>query len=448
MNKVLSDSNSYGLENLLASGNALASGNGFSSGSTELARSLIEKGEYLRKWLYAKDKNKKLSSFCDAVSPLPFLVSDEHFALQKRLQKILCRTISRIVDNYPLDSRLEKLFNLPRQLRRIFNDLKGCDYQIGSYRPDFLHTESNDLLICEINARFPSNGFLFTHYCNQLLLPASARLNIMELLTRRFVTDAPVYLIKGREKGIDIHFLESELVQAGFEVSFLSPEQVLAGALEASLKSSLESSTAPALNAVLELHQDELADNKMLEKLSILYRKGSFYNDLRSIFLAHDKRMLAAFHRDDLLEDYCDKDDRAFLKDHVVATYEAADHKIAREAIADKNNWLLKPSLFGKGEGIVIGKNCDHRVWEKQIEEAGRGAYVLQRFIKQRSFAVCKNYHSNSDTINFQEMKVVGTMLCFDDVFLGPGIYRASASEIINVANGGSILAPVYQSRF
>jgi len=41
------------------------------------------------------------------------------------------------------------------------------------------------------------------------------------------------------------------------------------------------------------------------------------------------------------------------------------------------------------------------------------------------------------------DVNVVGTMLCFDDIFFGPGIYRASPGDIVNVAGGGTVLFPV-----
>jgi hypothetical protein len=39
-------------------------------------------------------------------------------------------------------------------------------------------------------------------------------------------------------------------------------------------------------------------------------------------------------------------------------------------------------------------------------------------------------------------MKVVGVLPALDEHAFGPGLYRAAADDVVNVARGGIILAP------
>lgn len=51
-------------------------------------------------------------------------------------------------------------------------------------------------------------------------------------------------------------------------------------------------------------------------------------------------------------------------------------------------------------------------------------------------------YLETKDSLELKPINVVGTLLCFNDTFLGPGIYRGAAEAVVNVAGGGTILTP------
>jgi hypothetical protein len=71
-------------------------------------------------------------------------------------------------------------------------------------------------------------------------------------------------------------------------------------------------------------------------------------NDLRTIFLAHDKRMLAVLSSP-ILDDYLSPADAALLRAHVVPTFVCGMDAAARaKALANRTQWLLKPNGGGK----------------------------------------------------------------------------------------------------
>jgi hypothetical protein len=243
-------------------------------------------------------------------------------------------------------------------------------------------------------------------------------------------------IVKGREKGWDIHFFKYELERAGLAVQWqdFCRLQVRDG------KFYSEQELVDYL--VLELHQDELLQwsPSMLGALAV---SREYLNDLRTIFLVHDKRFLAVLGNQEIMRDYLSAEDVLFLSAHVVPTYAIAvgtNSDVVEESLASQQNWVLKPNLLGKGEGVVFGKNLDLNTWRRTIEEYRESDYVLQRYIPQAQYSLV---NACGGVVERHSFNVVGTLLCFDDVFFGPGIYRASAGDIVNVAGGGTVLFPV-----
>lgn len=398
--------------------------------------------------LLERDTTGSLQWYCNALNPYPVSVSENQYNEQRNLQACLSRVIPQLVSNFCSDKRLQDIVNLPKFLVEHFAKLSTEDYSIGSYRPDFLQSADGEIVICEINARFPSNAFFMTHYCNELMRdrrhagqtsdqPRSVlsddEHSIVDVLTAKFRPESPVTILKQEERGIDIHFLIAELRQRNVDVRIVTPAD-LSGMQDT--KPNNES-----INMILELHQHELLAEKSFELLSELTTQATYYNDLRTIFLLHDKRMLSVFHQEDLLQDYCSPADISLLKKHVVPTYVAKNSpEILKEAIDNPEKWIIKPNLFGKGEGILFGRSTERNTWESALVQSAESDYVLQRYVPQRKFPILSDC---TGELAVTEMNVVGTMLCFDNLFLGTGIYRASSDEIINVCRGGTILAPV-----
>lgn len=389
--------------------------------------------------LASKDPAGNLTDVFRNVNPYPVRISSEHYTEQQRLQHVLSKVLHRVVAGFCEDSRLQAVFRLSAEVMELFEELRETPYRIGSYRPDFLIVGSR-MMVCEINARFATNGFLMTQYTAEVFEKRQSGVSsrpfytrAVDALTGRLAAGAPSYIVKEREAGYDIHLLANELSQAGYPVRVIAP-----GALP-----ELAARNANC-NLILELHQSEIQNPETLRQLRALCRRSPHYNDLRTVFLVHDKRMLSVFHRDDLIRDYCDSEDVAFLQAHVVPTYLPGDSdcEVLADAMDNQDQWIIKPSLFGKGEGIVLGHTVSRDRWRWLLEQCvQKQCFVLQKLVKQEQLPVLT---CNNDCLSIEPMNVVGTMLCFDDTFIAPGVYRASRSEIVNVASGGTVLVPVY----
>ncbi len=372
--------------------------------------------------------------YCNSFNPYPIAISPQDFHHHQLLQSCLHRAITAVVANYAADERLQRLLSVPEPVASRLEQLQS-EYKIGSYRPDFVHDTNCSIKICEINARFPTNGYYISHYLGQCIprltyIPSSVQPlqgmgSIPDTLLSRFKPGSNISILKGREKGWDIHFFKRELAMRGYSIKELAPEgSHMTGAHD---------------GYVLELHQDELTNR--LDVISRMTDSTPGFNDLRTIFLVHDKRLLAVFHDESIMKDYVSEDDIITLKDNVAESHViSCAPNFVKSARANKQEWVLKPNLLGKGEGMVIGVNVTQTEWERALDNPSHSEFILQRFVEQRKWSIMLRIN---DCVSEALLNVVGTLLCFDEHFLGTGIYRASQDDIVNVAGGGAILFPM-----
>lgn len=395
-----------------------------------------------------REQGNDATWYTPAFNPYPLELSSFERDEQSQLHKVLLRAINQIVTNYFSDERVQKILSLPKDLLSVLQLASEHPYQVGSFRPDFLHSKNGGIAICEINARFPTNAFFISHYINNIvdklkyLNPFCAPLSGLSQIPHHFLrghkAGTRCSIVKGLEKGWDIHFFKYELERAGLAVQFL--EHTNLQARDGKFYSEHEMIDY----LVLELHQDELLHSVSPTMLTAIADNGDCLNDLRTIFIVHDKRFLAVLCNQEIMRDYLCAEEVLFLSEHIVPTYPvsvavATSSDVVEESLANQQDWVLKPNLLGKGEGVVFGKNLDVDTWRRTIDEYRESDYVLQRYIPQAQYSLIDASGGVArDTVN-----VVGTLLCFDDVFFGPGIYRASAGDIVNVAGGGTVLFPV-----
>ena len=138
------------------------------------------------------------------------------------------------------------------------------------------------------------------------------------------------------------------------------------------------------------------------------------------------------------LADYLSEDHHNMIKMHRILSI-LLEHKttLHTRILSEKENWLVKPSLFGKGEGIIFGKNVNPQDWIKIIQNcmANSKDFVIQEYVNQEKFTIL---HEEKQ----QEFTVAGCLMCFDTKFLGPGILRSSNKDLVALRQGGFLLYP------
>lgn len=190
---------------------------------------------------------------------------------------------------------------------------------------------------------------------------------------------------------------------------------------------------------ILNLHQEELInlESNLLNKLI----KQTYFNDIRTIFIVHDKRFLSILSNPSIMSKYLSSEKYNRLKAYIIPTY-ILNNEVVEHIKGKVENWVFKKNAAGKGEGMLIGKearlNEIHDVLIKRKFE-----YIAQPYIDQYLFQFLNNPSAvtiNTFNKNHQSLYLVGTMLSVNDIFLGPGLLRGSAKSIINIAQGDTTL--------
>lgn len=495
-------------------------------------------------------------------NPYPIGVTLNSFYIMKRVMSAVHRALQIIVEAYFDDSRLHTLLSLTENSFEVLNTVKHRPYKIGSWRPDILLPDnSTDMfLICEINARFPFNGYFVSHAKNVALTKMSYLQNIpiMPIHELEGVPGAfsgvynrlePVGILKPNgHMGWDVNLFHFDYTSHGRNkrkradsintihdkdsVSTIESNELKSGEFSSladgemaevedgllSTPPSLErhfSSTfqcehsgtrfidpsclfvgkdgnlydkrdlsvppSPLRQFALEMSQDDLFSMPR-DVLHVIATSCTYMNDLRTILLAHDKRMLAVLTTPEIMSDYMSPEDVAILQRFVTETFicglrDGDSNPLHRKhtdavnsARANRQEWMIKPNGGGKGIGIVFGRDCaTDEEWKNILDDPVRSTHVLQRVVPQHIFTlflnkspghvesreqVCAtNKRSHNDggqcESGFQDMLMVGVLHCFNEHFLGPGIFRASSlsNPIVNVSGGnGIILSPVILS--
>lgn len=351
----------------------------------------------------------------DLFNPYPFVLSPAEVQRLMALGRAVHTGIQAVVRNFALDERIRERFALDPRLIAILDRARGMPYSIGMFRPDFVIDEDGEFRVCEINARFSANGYAINHIVDGALrsanyLPPSLRRiegmsKIQPAMTAAFRDGRPIAIVLRSESGSEIFML-----LAGLEWFTIAP-------------ASLTLERNP--HVILELDRLELLELKP-DVLDDIIRNGS-RNDVRTLILVHDKRLLSVLSDPAIMRDYVDATTARLLTHHIIPTRPAWQAR--EEALANQDDWVTKPNSGGRGVDVLIGGETSRDKWEARLRNHAADD-ALQRFVKQRRFPIL---HLADEELRETEMNVVGLLPCFEDHVFGPGIFRAGTGSVINV---------------
>ncbi|KAJ6187249.1 hypothetical protein N7519_002157, partial [Penicillium mononematosum] len=433
--------------------------------------------------------------------PYPILVNSKHQVQLENLNKALVKAITNIVSRWwtdttarfpermPLQPLEEKLLRwLETQNMEAIRPFKKC---CGSWRPDFLIDGDTDLgqgveafRICEINARFCWNGYMMSALGQQALLDmgichdgisgGTDPQKILDGLQRLYNPDMPLHLLKGEEHGFDIHLYTHYAKNVlGQHIRFITPDDLRLVPCNQSLygyklcclanpQRPVNEETTPFLNEAgeileeihqvgLELHQREILalDYEILQQVSL-----RCFNDMRTLLLVHDKRMLGIVleELDSLVAKSILLPSEARLINqgicHTVlpgSTQMTQFIEKCRLQPSTKNGYILKPARGGKGEGIIFGDKVTYESWMSHLEEltspylSPEGTTsVVQRNIRQGKYDVLLR-----ESVGVQSLPLVGTYHSVHGEFLGIGVWRSSPGPVCAISHGGAWMCSV-----
>lgn len=367
----------------------------------------------------------------------PMLISPARYEELHTLQQLLHRAICFFVTHY---DEYASLMPLSPKGRRIIEIASQRPYRAGTCRPDFVIGQDKTLRVCEIGARFPLDGFFNAGVTEVLACQLAAEQGVdqspshyrrfLDHLTRYFGQFDRVCALKSpADRPMDLRLYTQIFDKSGIPCTVHTPAEIV---------------QQPDLlsHAVVidEFNQMDLEalDDAVIEKLAA----ANSLNDLRTKFLIHDKRFLSVLSNPAFLVNFLDDDEIAFLTQHVIPTYTRAQvPELWEEARTDQAHWLLKPYLLGKSAGILAGCVTEEERWQDAFQSPDIEKMVLQPFIRQKQFVAPLDGRMYQDYI-------VGTFLCFENEFLGPGRFRASSFPVTNQGDDRKVAPLVTQQPY
>ncbi|KAF0324431.1 hypothetical protein GQ607_008380 [Colletotrichum asianum] len=390
--------------------------------------------------------------------PRPILVSKSHQQQMEYLHEALVISIIDIVQRWwtdkgacfpkrmPLEPEEEELLRWIENQVSLGNMATFSD-RLGSWRPDFLVEDDAEFKenyrITEINARFSFNGFVHEAYGQDVLnktleswsgvlVGATDANEILNGLFDLFRQDRPLHLLKGAEPGIDIHmFIKAVESRFGIRPRLITPQLL-------------------RLLPDSRIEHGYPMDPEILRQVSL-----RCFNDMRTILLVHDKRMLGIIKQEVpgmLGRGVLNDAQAAALNRGIVETIlpgspELNDLINASVAAPQMRfGYILKPTRSGKGDGIVFGDDLGRDEWMSTLKALVSSKVVpgvtcvVQRRIVPREYDLVLKA-----AVGRVRYPLVGTYHVTNGKLLGLGTWRASGGRIVAVCSGGSWICSVIE---
>ncbi|MEQ6124199.1 hypothetical protein AAON49_08375 [Pseudotenacibaculum sp. MALMAid0570] len=365
----------------------------------------------------------------------PVLINLQYLEDTKRLCSILNSIMVMVAYNYYRDARIQEVYQLDDDFQEILSMTEGTPFELGMYRPDFIYDTTGQARICEIDCRYPINGWMLSNYLNSTVDNLASNVNenwssipeqneFLKELTSRYDIEEPIFFIQKDKMGIELDYLKTELDKKGVKMICVSPEdlkfeegQVMAG-------------DQIARQFFLNIDRDEL---KNFEKdvLRAIIKSGRCINDVRTLILIHDKRVLALLFNEEVMGSYANIDDYMFLKNYLTPSYTIHDAKDREFLINTTENWILKPNSGGNGVDMYIKDKCSKEFWENIVKNEWKN-YMVQPYINQQKFTLQGK----------EDIHLVGYNLFFNGRSFGAGMFRGSSENIVNLNSENGVILP------
>ena len=298
-------------------------------------------------------------------------------------------------------------------------------YHPGSARLDYLMDTDRNIKVCEFTSRFYGNGYYTSFFADlrgrQLAADVGVKVadNRMEELLESFVQPAEGYdrvcLLKGSNRLAAWKLFMPFFEAIGKKTSIIEVPEAEEEARRGTLDGTFLIGTFN--------QQDLLGCSEDTIKR---FLDNNYHNDLRSVFLTHDKRIISLLFDDSVTSRFMTEEETAFLRDHYIVSWlYRGNEDIWEDARRNREKYILKHPCLGSSQMVYAGCMTSDEEWEKLFAEGTAKDMVLQPFIKQRSEM---NRWEGRDYREY----ITGTILMNEDSYYGTGIFRTSSLEVLN----------------
>ena len=370
---------------------------------------------------FKKSANAAADYFQPWTYDVPLAIRQETNDRLVRVQRLFHRCVRHLAERY---DRYLDLMPLPPRVADILSAARTKPYRAGTCRTDFIVDQSNHVRLIETTCRFAMNGYFtsgfFIHNLADRFLARHPEIRKIDAYTPffdRFIAHFRpfdhVCLLKGADNRNDTRFVIPVFEKAGIPVQILPAAEIPAR-------------TRDFIGAAVlgELSHDEICALPD-ETIEAIVAADSM-NDLRTVFLIHDKRFYALLSRPAFLNEVLSPVEIDEFRPFLVPTYaKNFSPEIWPLARNDKNRWILKPFNVGKSIDVFAGPLTDAAEWHALFDSGRADRMVLQEYVPQRTFSGSIGNQSFNDF-------AAGTLLFFDEDYFGPGLFRASSYPVTN----------------
>jgi hypothetical protein len=351
----------------------------------------------------------------------------------------------------------------------------------GNWRPDLLLPldGQESFKICEINAKYPFNGIdLAALFYQALASPeikppfldtAADGDRLFESIFAIFNPDQPIHFLQSKafietRKNVMTAFMDFAERRTAMRPRAVTPEELRLVRDPTSKTGFALYCTSDQLGSLPSVQQN----GETLEKVSQigLQLTGNEYqpldpeirhhlglygvNDVRSMLLVQDKRLLGILHQelDGLVKkhDVLTEEQAELLRRRVIPTIIPGSKELQQllrqhqKGTISKDDYLLKPVRGSRGEGIMFGDELNDFEWEAILNDLQnpsicpeRTLYVIQPVVTQ----VEKELFLDEE-IGQQRCQLVGSYHAVNGEFVGLGAWRVvcSSQRTCNMATG------------
>ena len=349
----------------------------------------------------------------------PMAVTQQRRDELRRVHRCLMACIKHFVQHYEsLTARYMPLSD--KELEILDEQCRLMPFRAGTFRPDYIITDTGELKLCEITSRFFAHGIFMgwfgdqytKSYCKAhgLPEPESRFSEMMDYMLEITGGAGRMFVFKSSDRTSEIRLYKRFYEAHGIEVKVLEAAEV---------EPARKEWDRPGTFLVSALNQKDILALQM-DTLRAMMRLGC-YSDFRNIFLIHDKRFMHMWFEDSFTEGCLSPEDAAFLRAHAIPTYLTPP----ADARGNKDAYILKPWRLGKSEGVHAGPLTTEADWEQLFDSGAAGGMIAQPFLRQRT---CKTEFEGTPFDDY----ACGMMLCVDDIYFDSGYVRCSSIPVTN----------------
>ncbi|WOD06185.1 hypothetical protein [Marinomonas sp. GJ51-6] len=365
--------------------------------------------------------NDNYDYFREWTLDFPFVVQHKAYKELIYIQKIMEKLIRDFASNYkeyaylmPVDKRVSEILDIASKI----------PYSPGTYRTDFVLDKENQFKLIEITCRFALNGIfqtsIFSEFNQRFVRKHSIKSsqvndykNVFTHLEARIGNKNKVIILTGGDikneskiyvdifKRIGLDIIKIDYQDIDENVSFFDNALIISELAHSEIKS---------------------LSNNVIRRLT----QNGMLNDLRTIFLIHDKRFFEVINNPTLQRKNLSDDEIELFRRYTIPSH--SYHSTCRywkDAKKNKDKWIIKHRALGKSQDISAGNLLNEQDWNAIFEREDLSDLVLQEWVEQKTF---KNYYQQQLVHEY----IVGTLLFFDSHFFGLGEFRTSSYPITN----------------